>query len=370
MNRIKAIIIKEFYQIIRDPSSIIIAVILPILLIIIFSFGVSLDANHIRIGIVAPGSTPEVESFIESFTNSRYFDVEVAKNRNDLTPKLLAGTIRGIIIIQHDFTKKLLNNSQTAPIQVIADGSEPNTASFVQNYSRGAWQNWLKNRALNKGQEAFEPISIEQRFWYNPELESRHFLLPGSLAIIMTLIGTLLTALVISREWERGTMEALMATPITIFEILIGKLIPYYILGMISMILSVSVITIFFQVPFRGTIPILLLVSSVFLFASLGQGLLISTLSKNQFVASQIALISGFLPAFMLSGFIFEITSMPASVQFITTFISAKYFVNDLLSLFLVGNVWAIIVPNTLIMLLIGLILFIITASKTVKRLD
>lgn len=370
MNRIKAIIIKEFYQIVRDPSSIILAVIFPIMLIILFTYGVSLDINTLKVGLVATNETPEVQSFIKSFTDSKYFDVRVEKNRKLLDKELMAGHIRGIIVLQSDFTEKYLNKSETAPIMVITDGSEPNTANFVQNYTRGAWSLWLKQQAIDKGLSQPDPIAIESRFWYNSELESRDFLLPGSLAIIMTLIGTLLTALVIAREWERGTMEAIMATPITIIELLIGKLIPYFVLGMISMFISFVVITMIFNVPYRGSIQMLFIVSAIFLFAALGQGLLISTLSKNQFVASQFALISGFLPSFMLSGFIFEISSMPLPVQLLTNLITAKYFVKALLSIFLVGDVMSIVIPNILFMLLIGAVLLIITAIKTVKRLD
>ena len=370
MDRIKAIIIKEFFQIIRDPSSIILAVIFPIMLIILFAYGVSLDVNTLRIGIVIENNTPEVQNFVKSFTNSKYFDVKVERERSILDKELLAGNIRGIIVIQSDFTKKYLNKSETAPIYIITDGSEPNTANFVQNYVRGAWSVWLNQQAIDNGIKQFEPIKVESRFWYNPEIESRNFLLPGSIAIIMTLIGTLLTALVIAREWERGTMEAMMATPISIIELLLGKLIPYFALGMISMLISFLVITIIFNVPFRGSIHMLIFVSSIFLFAALGQGLLISTLSKNQFVASQFALISGFLPSFMLSGFIFEISSMPQPVQGIASLISAKYFVTNLLSIFMVGDILPIIVPNVIFMLIIGLVLLLITASKTVKRLD
>lgn len=370
MNNIIAILIKEYYQIIRDPSSIIIAFVLPIVLILLFTYGVSLDMNNLKIGMYVEDNSPQVQSFIKAFTNSRFFNVRFDNDKKRLYKALTAGEIRGIVIIPSNFTAKLLDGVSTAPIEVIADGSEPNTASFVQNYASSAWSCWISQQAIDNGVKLSEKVSANSRYWYNPELESKFFLLPGSLAIIMTLIGTLLTALVIAREWERGTMEAIMATPITIVELLIGKLIPYFVLGMFSMLISVAIITHIFKVPFRGTFVILLLVSAIFMFASLGQGLLISTVSRNQFTACQMALITGFLPAFMLSGFIFEITSMPVAIQTITHLITAKYLIKDLQSLFLVGDVWAILIPNTLIMLFMGLILFLITASKTVKRLD
>lgn len=253
---------------------------------------------------------------------------------------------------------------------MISDGSEPNTASFVQNYVQGAFSVWLQQEKINNNLKGLPLAALQPRFWYNEELESRNFLIPGSLAIIMTLIGTLLTALVVSREWERGTMEALMSTPVSITDLLLGKLIPYFALGMISMAMCVAIAVIFYHVPFRGSFLLLTLVSAVFLFSALGLGLLISTIARNQFVAAQAALVAAFLPGFILSGFIFEILSMPLPIQMITYVIPARYFVSSLQTLFLVGNVWALIAYNLVPMFVIGLLLFLITAHKTVKRLD
>jgi ABC-2 type transport system permease protein len=213
-------------------------------------------------------------------------------------------------------------------------------------------------------------VQLQPRFWYNEELESRNFLIPGSLALIMTLIGTLLTALVVAREWERGTMEAMMSTPVTIFELLIGKIIPYFILGMASMTMCVIIAVVQYQVPLRGSFLVLAFVSGVFLFAALGLGLLISTLSRNQFVAAEASQVAAFLPAFMLSGFIFEISSMPTPIQILSSIVPARYFVSSLQTLFLVGNVWPLLIFNLFPMLLVGLILFFITARISVKRLD
>lgn len=206
--------------------------------------------------------------------------------------------------------------------------------------------------------------------WYNEQLESRYFLLSGSLAIIMTLIGTLLMALVVSREWERGTMEALISTPVKILEMIVGKVIPYFLLGLVSMAICVSVSVFIFGLPFRGSLLLLGLVSSMFLFSALGLGLMISTLSKSQALSYQIATVTGFLPAFILSGFLFEIFSMPPWIQVLTYFISARYFVQSLQTLFLVGNISPLILWNLLPMFLIGLLFFLIARYKTVKRLE
>ncbi len=370
LRRMKALILKEFYQIMRDPSSLLIGLIFPLLLLFLYGFGVSLDTNYINIGLVLEDTSPIAQSFAQSLMDSPYFNVTTSRNRHIFTEEIIRGNIRGIVIIPSYFSSFRPRLNYVAPIQVIVDGSEPNTANFVQNYVQGAWSNWLQQQTISSKLTGLPLVRIQPRFWYNEQLESRYFLIPGSLALIMTLIGTLLTALVVAREWERGTMESLMSTPVEIFELLLCKLIPYFILGMSSMAMCVMISVLFYHVPLRGSWLILGLVSAVFLFTALGIGLLISTLSKNQFVAAQAAMISAFLPAFVLSGFIFEIASMPLPIQIITYFIPARYFVTSLKTLFLVGNVWRLILPDIAIMMIIGLIFFIITARITVKRLD
>lgn len=368
--RVKALIVKEFFQIIRDPSSILISVMLPLLLLFLYGFGVSLDLNHLRIGLVLEENSVDAVSFAESLKNSPYFEVKTALDRRELEESIVAGKIRGIVVVPSYFSAFKKRRDYIAPIQVIADGSEPNTAAFVQNYVLGAWGKWLQQEKINQNLKGLPIVNVEPRFWYNEELVSRNFLVPGSLAIIMTLIGTLLTALVVAREWERGTMEALMATPVGIYELLIGKLIPYFILGMLSMTMCVVVAVFVYSVPLRGSFWLLGIVSSAFLFTATQLGLLISTVSRNQFVASQASIVTGFLPAFILSGFIFEITSMPLIIQMVTYLIPARYFVSCLQTLFLVGNVWALVIPNTIYILVFGFIILFVTAYITVKRLD
>lgn len=368
--RIKALIIKEMIQIVYDPSSILICVFLPMLLLFLYGFGVSLDLNHLRIGVVMEDTSPDVQSFVKSMTDSRYFDVTIAQDIRALEDDLMRGRIRGIVVIPAYFSEFRKKKDKIAPIMVIADGSEPNTASFVQNYVTQAWNKWLEQQHITNDLKGLPYIQIQPRYWFNQELESRKFLVPGSLAIIMTMIGTLLTALVIAREWERGTMESLMSTPVTIYEILIGKLIPYYFMGMISMTLCVVGAIILYNIPLRGSWIVLAFVTTCFLVPALGLGLLISTLTKNQFAASQAAVVAGFLPAYMLSGFLFEISSMPYVIQMITYVIPAKYFVKSLLTIFLVGNVWSLIIKSVIPMLVIGIVIFLVTSRIIVKRLD
>lgn len=370
LRRLKALFTKEFIQIIRDPSSLLISVVLPLVLLFLYGFGVSLDLNHLKIGLVLEDTSPAAISFAKAMTDSPYFDVTLRRDRRELDEDIMKGSIRGMVIIPSYFSGNRYTAGKTAPIQVITDGSEPNTASFVQNYVASAWQNWLVQETISNNLKGLPLINVEPRYWFNEQLESRNFLIPGSLAIIMALIGTLLTALVVSREWERGTMEALMTTPVHIVELVIAKLIPYFILGMLSMTLCIFTTKIVYGIPFRGSWIALELVTACFLASALSLGLLISTLARNQFVAAQAAMVTAFLPAYMLSGFIFEIASMPAPIRFLTYFLPPRYFVTCLQTLFLAGNVWTLIIANIIPMLLIATFFFLVTAELTAKRLD
>lgn len=370
LRRLNALMVKESYQIIRDPSTILISMILPLLLLFLYGYGVSLDLNHLRIGLVMEDSSPDAQSLVKSFTDSRYFDVKIVRDRRELLHDIESGGIRGFVVIPSYFSNFRNLQSTIAPLQSIADGSETNTATFFQNYVQGTFANWLQQEAISDHLKGLPRVGIQARVWYNDQLESRYFVLSGSLAIIMTLIGTLLTALVVSREWERGTMEALIATPVKRGELIFGKMIPYFLLGICSMGICVAVTVFIFGLPFRGSLLMLALITCFFLFSALGLGLMISTLSRSQALSYQIALVTGFLPAFILSGFLFEIYSMPAWIQILTYFIPARYFVQCLQTLFLVGNVWPLLLWNMVPMFLIGLVFFLIIKYKTVKRLD
>lgn len=368
--RLKALMIKEFFQILRDPSTFLICFVLPLLLMFIYGYGVSLDLNHIRVGLVLEDTSPDAQSFSASIADSRYFTAFIARDRRFFIEDIIRGHIRAIIVIPSYFSSFRERPDTTAPIQVLADGSEPNTATFAQNYVLGVWANWLQQESISSDLQGLPMVRSQPRFWYNEELVSRNFLVPGSLAIIMTLIGTLLTALVVAREWERGTMESLMSTPVTISEIIIGKLIPYFVLGMLSMTMCVVIAVFYYDVPFRGSFLVLTGVASVFLLSALGIGFVVSTIARNQFVAAQSAMAAAFLPGFILSGFIFEIASMPAPIRLVTYAVSARYFVSSLQTLFLVGNIWSLLIPNVIAMFIIAMIFFGWTAHRIVKRLD
>jgi ABC-2 type transport system permease protein len=374
LRRIGALVRKESLQILRDPSSYLIAVVLPLLLLFIFDYGVSLDLRRIPVGLVVEQESPEADSLIASFRNSRFFTIRLARHRAEVESELVSGRLKGLVLLAADFAERL-GRAETAPVQVIVDGSDPNTAGLVMNYIQGVWDNWLQQETVSASSLAVRPaaspfVVAAPRFWFNPEINSRNFLVPGAAAIIMTLIGTLLTALVVAREWERGTMEALMATPIGKLEFLLGKFIPYFALGLIAMGLAVAAAVFLFGVPFRGSVGALVLVSSVFLFAMLPLGLLISTVTGNQFLASQAALVAGYLPALLLSGFIFEIDSMPLPIRLLTRILPARYFVSSLQTLFLAGDVRSVLVPNTLVLLAIGMVLSVLLVRATAMRLE
>jgi drug efflux transport system permease protein len=365
--RLAGLVRKESLQIVRDPSTILIAFVLPVILLFLFAYAVSLDVRDVRIGLVLESDSAPAHELAAAFAATRYFEATPARDRREVMPRVIAGALRGFVVIPADFDRRLAASAGSqALVQVIADGTQPNTATFVANYAQGVLATWLAGRSHNVD----APISLEPRMWFNPELESRRFLIPGAIAIVMTLIGTMLTALVVAREWERGTMEAIMSTPAGILEILLGKLLPYFALGLIATVGCAVLALAVFDVPLRGSWPALIALSSAFLVPALGQGLLISALTRNQFVAAQIALLSGFLPALLLSGFLFEIDSMPAPIRAITYVLPARYFVRSLQTVFLAGDVWWQFVQSILAMLGIGSVLFAITAFNTRKSLD
>jgi len=367
--RLRGLLRKEFYQILRDPSSLAIAFLLPLVLLLIFGYGVSLDAEHVPLALVVESPSPDTASFTSGFHHSRYFEPVFLRDLREAEQALLDRRIMAIVHLRSDFARRL-RQPGGAPIQVIVNGVDANTARLVLGYVQGVWQKWLERQALARGETLTTPIQLEQRVWFNSELRSRNFLVPGLIAVIMTLIGALLTAMVMAREWERGTMEALLVTPVTMREVLWGKLVPYFVLGMGGMSLSVGMGVWLFGVPLRGSLWVLFAAATLFLLAALGMGLLISTVTKNQFVAGQVAIITTFLPAFILSGFIFDIGSMPRIVQGLTHVLAASYFVAILQTVFLAGNVWPVILPNALALLLMAMFFLGVSRRKLRKRLE
>ena len=367
--RLKGLIRKEFLQIVRDPSSIAIAFVMPLFLLLLFGYGVSLDADHLPVALVAEEPSADTADFFASLEGSHYFAPVTMTTQAEAEEALRHGRVNAIVHLGANFAERL-RRPDGAPIQLIVNGVDANTARLTQGYVEGAWGNWLARRATARGQALATPVQLEQRIWFNPEVKSRNFLVPGLVAIIMTLIGTLLTALVMAREWERGTLEALLVTPASMTEVLLGKLIAYFVLGTGGMLLTVGLAVFLFEVPLRGSFWVLWAAASLFLLAALGMGLTISSLARNQFVAGQIAIIGTFLPAFLLSGFLFDIDSMPAVVQTLTHLIVARYFVAIVQTLFLAGDVWAVVLPNAAALALMAAFFLAVTWRKSRKRLE
>jgi ABC-2 type transport system permease protein len=365
--RLAALVVKEFIQIGRDPSTFVIAFVLPLILLVLFGYAVSLDTSGTRVALVLQDSSTAAQGLATAYARSPYFDVIPARSVAAARPAIVGGEVRGIIVIPQDFGRGM-KRGHPPPIQVITDGSQPNTANFIGAYAEGVRASWA---AAEMGRAAPAPlVEVNPRYWYNPGLRSRNFLVPGSIAIVMTMIGTLLTALVVAREWERGTMEAMMATPISMLEFVASKVLPYFLLGLGSMTVCALMAVFAFQVPFRGDPLTLLAISAAFLMPALGLGLFISAATKNQFVASQIALLSAFLPTFLLSGFLYEIDSMPWPIRLITYLVPARYLIPPLQTVFMAGDLWGLILPNILIMLCFGGLFFFLAFRVTRRSLD
>lgn len=365
--RLAAMMLKEFYQIIRDPSTILIAFVLPLILIFLFGFAVNLDTSRTRIGLAVEDNGDAARSLAGAFQSSRWFNVVATGSVGPLKDALVGERVRGIIVIPQDFGRQVAHGS--GEIQVITDGSIPNSASFLGSYAEGVRASWAAQRATDHGQAGAPPISVDNRFWFNPGSISRNYLVPGAIAIVMTMIGTLLTALVIAREWERGTMEAIMATSLNMAEFIATKVLPYYVLGLGAITVCTVVAITVFEVPFRGSVFALFVISSSFLFSALGQGLLISATTKNQFIASQIALLTAFLPSLLLSGFIYEISSAPLWVRYVTIFVPARYLIPQLQTVFLAGDDWSLFLPDIGVLLLFGTFFFILTVRANKRRI-
>lgn len=366
--RMRGLIRKESLQIIRDPSSIGIAFVLPVLLLLIFGYGVSLDAKDVNIAVVVERPSVEASQLVSGFRHSDYFAPQVMASIQEAERAMMERRVDGIVWLRGDFSRLLLSG-QTAPVGVIVNGVDANKARLIQGYVGGVWLTWLERMSEEMGRPLSIPVQVEQRIWFNPAVRSRDYLVPGLIAVIMTLIGAMLTSMVVAREWERGTMEALLVTPVSIQEILIGKIVPYFILGMGGMALSVVMAVFLFKVPLHGSLLALTASSALFMLTAIAMGLLISTVADSQFVAGQIAIVITFLPAFILSGFIFDIGSMPAVIQAITFIVPARYFVAILQSIFLAGDIWPIFIFNSALLALMALFFLLIIRKKSHKRL-
>jgi ABC-2 type transport system permease protein len=367
LRRARALIRKETRQLLRDISSITIGIIMPVTLLILFGYGINLDVKNVPVAVLMEDSSAEARGVAAAFELSPYFSTRTVHTMNEAERMLMAADVRAIVRIPSDFARSI--DLGAAEVQLIINGADANTARISLGYAQGAVGIWATKEAARNGSTISGGIAIEPRLWFNEANDSSYFLVPGLIVLVMTLIGALLTALVMAREWERGTFEALFVTPVRSSEILLGKTVPYFLLGLIGLALCVVGSKLLFGVPLRGSLVILTVVSMLYLLVALGLGLVISSATKSQFVASQVTVLLTFLPAMMLSGFMYDPRSMPSTVQVITYVFPARYFVTLLQTLFLSGNNWSVILPNAAVLAGMAIALLTLAARLTRKRI-
>jgi ABC-2 type transport system permease protein len=342
LHRLLAVARKEVIQILRDPRSLAIVILMPVILMFLFGYGINLDLKHTPTYIFDREASPQSRDLVSRFRSSVYFHVaREVDNYPELIAALDAGRCQLAIVIPHDFSPQLRNGA--APVQALVDATNDNTASLllgytesiVAGYSGEVRLDWLRRQSQLR---AGPSLNVATRTWYNEDLESQAFIIPGIVAIVMAVVGAFLTSLTIAREWERGSMEQLISTPVSSLEVMLGKLLPYFAIGFFDTALCTAMAILWFGVPFRGSLVTLFAGSAMFLTVVMSQGFLISVIAKSQLAASQVALISTFLPAFLLSGFLFSIEQMPQVIQVFTHIIPARYYVTLMKAVFLKGT--------------------------------
>lgn len=374
IQRIAAVVRKEFIHIIRDSRSLGMAIAMPVLLIFLFGSSLSLDVDQVPLVVWDKNGTSESREFIGRFIASRYFglsgyvssyaEIERAIDKREA---ILA------LVVPLDFSRKLASGRK-ADAQLIVDGSDANTATIAIGYAQmvtdGYTSSLLIEAAQKKGAKtASIPLEAKPRVWFNQNMQAKNYIIPGLIAVIMMVIAALLTSLTIAREWETGTMEPLITTPLKPIELILGKLTPYFFIGMLDVLLAVLMGQYLFQVPLRGNAALVFGVAAIFLPGSLAMGMLISIATRSQLLASQLAMVLTFLPSFLLSGFMYAIANMPLAIQGITHLVPSRYFVAILKSIYLKGAGLAVILSELVILVVFAAVLIVIANKKLKKRL-
>lgn len=361
---------KEFRQLLRDRSNLMIGIGLPIVLILIFGFGLSLDVKQANLAVAMEDRSPQSREIVSAIAHSPYLTVVPAQSLAQATTLMDHHEVDAMIVVQSDFSRNLALGQ--AQLQLITQGGDPSRALVIESYVQGAIATWAQKQADRSGsaQGGAGGVVVVDRMWFNAANDSTWYLVPGLIVLIMTLVGTFLTALVMAREWERGTLEALFVTPVRPGEILVSKIIPYFCVGMLGLLLCLIAARLLFNVPLHGSLLVLILASMLYMFVSLGIGLLISAMTKSQFLASQLAILASFLPATMLSGFVFDLRNVPTAVQIVAQMLPATYFMELTKSLFLAGNQWPLITRNCTILFIYAVVVLGVARMVTRKRLD
>ena len=341
--RVKAIGKKEFIQVVRDSRSLMVVLLMPLMQMALLGYGVSLDVRHVPVCVFDREGSQQSESLLKAFQASIYFDiVETDRDYNGVKRAMDAGRCKMAVVVPNDFSQDLVG-ANAASVQAILDASDDNTANIALGYAQAVVSGFSRNVQLERtqslGQQApVTPTVVQDRVWFNEDLESRDFIIPGVVAIVLALVGAQLTSLTLSREWERGTMEVLVSTPVTRTELMAGKILPYFFIGMLDAALCLAIAVFWFEAPFRGAVSTLVLTTALFLIVVLGIGYFISASIRSQVGASQIALLVTMLPTTLLSGFVFPIDQMPPPVQAVTYLVHARYYMTILKAIFLKGS--------------------------------
>ncbi|MCG2713326.1 MAG: ABC transporter permease [Candidatus Omnitrophica bacterium] len=373
LKRIKAVAHKEFVQIKRDSRSLGLALAIPIFMLLIFGYGLSLDIDQVHTLIWNQDPSSQItREFLLNFKNSKYFKIiGYTDNYRDIQHKIDNGDVMMALVIPKDFSH-YIQSGKTAPLQLIVDGSDANTATIAMGYVRSVVSKYnvalLSNVFARHGLSPVKSVNAHPRIWFNMGLISTWFIIPGVIAMIIMIISALLISVTIAREWERGTMEQLISTPIKGPELIIGKFIPYFIIAFFDLMVGVFMAQFLFGVPFRGNYMLLIILSSLFITGALSQGILISVASRTQLMASQLASISTLIPTMLLSGFIYPIFNMPKFIQVFTYFIPARYYITVLRDLFLKGNGIATIWDEALFLFLFACVMFVFAVRKFKKK--
>jgi ABC-2 type transport system permease protein len=360
---------KELLQIRRDPSSIALALVMPVVLTLLFGYGVSLDAEDIPVAVLLEDRGEAGRELLARLEGSRYFVPVRAHSLPEAERMMREHEVEAIVRVDSNLSSELATTG-AAPVQLVLNGVDSNRARLIAGYLEGVVGTWAAARLARGKPAAVPPVRVAPLTWFNRAQRSTDFLVPGLVALVMTLTGALLTALVVAREWERGTMEAVLVTPLRPSEFLVAKIVPYYLLGMGGMVLAVGLGILLFDVPLRGSFATLFVMSSLFLLASLGLGLAISSAVRTQFVAAQISLVVGFLPAFFLSGLLFDLGSTPRPIQVISHLVPARYFVSASQTIFLAGDIGAVLLPDALALFAMAALLIGIARRRTGTRLE
>lgn len=340
--RLKAVTKKELLHIVRDVRSLALALALPMNMLLLFGYALTLDVDHILTYVYDQDHTPQSRELIDQFRGSQYFEiVDSVNNYKTMEHGIDQGTILIGVVIPKDYGRHVVSGEETG-VQLLVDGSDSNTAAIALGYASGIVQTYASRlrsqvQIRRGGQPLDVPVQARVRVWYNSDLKSKNFIVPGLIAVTMMIIASMLSSLTIAREWENGTMEQLLSTPVRPNELVLGKLIAYFLLGLTDMAICLVVGVFIFQVPFRGNVWFLLLSCCLFLFGALSWGIFVSAAARTQLMAYQMGMLSSFLPAYILSGFIYAIDNMPKAIQIISYVVPARYFVNILNGVFLRG---------------------------------